>query len=66
MKLWVIMGNDFPNGVCDSKHAAETAIKSLKERNRVSIRQQYGEAAGEYHPGIHYRSYEFTLNEVKI
>lgn len=65
MKLWVIMGNDFPNGVCDSAHAAETAIKSLKEADKARRIKELGERTAGYHTDIYYRAIEFILNEVK-
>lgn len=63
MKLFVIMGNDYPNGVCSSEEIANAAIERLKETDLARAKAHYGEEAPA--PRIYYRTYEFTLNEVK-
>lgn len=53
MKVFVVMGNDFPDSVFDSEDAAEAACDSKRaERERSPTG----------HRAIYWRIYEFTLN----
>ncbi len=51
MKVWVVMGNDFPDSVWSSEHAAESyCIEKKAERRDVG-------------PRIHWRVYEFEVKK---
>ena len=50
MEVWVVMGNDFPEGVYDSEAKAAAAIKVYKLNNDQRI---------------YWRAHKFTMNKVK-
>lgn len=55
-KVYVVMGNDFPDAVYDSEQAASDYIKGKKESlEEKTHRERYG------HGLIHWRSYAFEL-----
>lgn len=53
MKIWVIMGNDYPEAICSSQEKADRKINALK----VDQFRRYGPDTR-----IHWRSYEFTVD----
>jgi len=55
---YVIMGNDYPSGVCSTQEKADAAVQLLKENDRIA-RKGTIRANG---PGIHYRWYEFKID----
>lgn len=52
MKVWVIMGNDYPWGVFSSEEAADKCIADLKAKEAEK---------GLYDAKVHWRTYEFLL-----
>lgn len=54
MKVWVIMGNDFPDAVFSSEKAADKHVEKMK----AETDKRPGGT-----PRIYWRSYEFTLRE---
>lgn len=57
MKVWVVMGNDYPAAVCASAQAAEIFIDGKKSEDEERKRSEGGG------PRIYWRSYEFDLRE---
>ena len=55
MKVWVIMGNDFPDAVFDNEEAAEAHIKARKAEGKIH---------GGSYAKIYWRAYEFPLQSV--
>lgn len=53
MKVFVVMGNDFPDSVWSTQELADKAIEQNEEADKV---------ARPYGPGIHWRSYEFNAD----
>lgn len=62
MKLYVIMANDYPQGVFNAEDKARDFCKVANDAERELQR----DARGQQHPisPIYYKFYEFTLNEV--
>jgi hypothetical protein len=54
MKVWVIMGNDYPDAVRLTKRAADRYVERMKAENRKSL---YAGSGGK----IYWRHYEFTV-----
>ena len=57
MKVWVIMGNDYPDSVFASEEAAEKYIAGKKAEHLRA--QQLGGGFSR----IHWRSYEFEVKQ---
>lgn len=54
MKVWVIMGNDFPAAVRLTKRGADAYVERMKAKNFVDMKtQQSGR--------IYWRHYEFEI-----
>ena len=53
MKVWVIMSNDYPMGVCSTKEKAEKKIEALK----ADQDRRYGRGAV-----IFWRAYDFDVD----
>lgn len=54
MKMWVVMGNDYPAAICSSGAIAQRRIIELKaSKDRI-----YGESAV-----IYWRAYDFEVDE---
>lgn len=61
MKLFVIMANDFPEGVMDDEAKAEELVKARNDADKIAC----GEASRQQIRGrIYWRSYPFELNKV--
>lgn len=56
-KVFIIMGNDYPRGVFDSKAAAEAEVARLKEL------EQKCSPLGRLLPMIYWKYDEFDLNK---
>jgi hypothetical protein len=56
MKVYVIMGNDYPGAVFDNEAAADRFIALKKAENDKNMSQGMGGK-------IYWRKYEFKLNE---
>lgn len=54
MKVWVIMGNDYPDAVFDSENAAKSYVETKQAAERVGLRRYET-------PRIYWRNYEFEL-----
>lgn len=52
MKVWVVMGNDYPDSVFATEAAAETYVA---EKKKEKTEQLFG------HARIHWRAYEFEV-----
>lgn len=62
MKVFVIMGNDFPAAVVANQAAADALIAKREKEEREELIRHHGEKLGKlYGPRIHWRSYEFEL-----
>lgn len=59
MKVWVIMGNDYPDAVIGSEEEAKDYIDKKKKEDI----QKREKAMPGYGPRIYWRSYEFDLIE---
>lgn len=59
-KYFVIMANDFPEGVMDDEVAAEAIVKARNEADKANEPEKRRMGQGR----IYSRSYPFTLNEV--
>lgn len=57
MKVWVVMGNDFPDAVFVSREAAEEYCA----KERVDEADQRIRNGDKFGPRIHWRTYEFEL-----
>ena len=57
MKVWVVMGNDYPDAVFDSHKGAMAHIESRA--------QEDSKFAKEMRPKIYWRAYEFELHSVE-
>lgn len=55
MKVYVVMGNDFPDAVFDSQKKAEQFIEQKKKEDD-KIKEKY-------YARIYWRAYEFELNK---
>lgn len=68
MRVWVIMGNDFPEAVKLSEKDAEDFIKKMKkkEEKEEQVKQPMGPRPKIYSMGprqkIYWRSYEFETD----
>jgi hypothetical protein len=51
MRVWVVMGNDYPAAVFDTEEAAKSYIKTKDMETGGAER------------GIYWRAYDFSLNE---
>lgn len=56
MKVWVIMGNDFPDAVLESEEAADKYINHKKELTKRKMEILGGSM-------IYWRSYEFEVQQ---
>lgn len=56
MRVWVIMGNDYPAAVCASEKLAEKFVEAMKELER----EKQGKAT-RFGPVIYWRHYSFDL-----
>lgn len=54
MRVFVVMGNDYPAAVYDSERAAEKRCHAEMAKNERRLRDGYGK--------IFWRYYDFTLN----
>jgi hypothetical protein len=57
IKVHVLMGNDFPDGVYLTKRGVDAAIRRRKAKEEQSADRSYLR----YAPRIYWRSYEFRL-----
>lgn len=57
MKVWVIMGNDYPDAVFDSEEGANAFVKAKGEED-ARHRDMWAQ------PKIYWRAYEFELRSV--
>ena len=55
MKVYVLMGNDYPAAVFDNEAYGESIVSKLKEKE-AAIRKQH------IAPSIYWRLYDFELN----
>lgn len=56
MKIWVVMGNDFPDAVFDTEAGAKQYCKDKRDANKAHREKMPG-------PTIYWRSYEFDLRQ---
>lgn len=56
MRVWVLMGNDFPEAVFASREEAEQEVAARKKLDEIE-RQQVRRLS----PKIYWRAYEFKL-----
>ena len=52
MKVWVLMGNDWPDSVYATKKKAEAAVKQRREIDDHAV---------DHRPRIYWRHYEFEV-----
>lgn len=63
--VYVIMGNDFPDGVVDDEAAAQAICKERMEAQRAQLVKEHGEGKGAlYSPRIYWRAHAFELNAI--
>lgn len=55
-KVWVIMGNDYPESVYASEKGAEAEVDRLKKNDEERLKNQSGHGVK-----VYYRPYEFEL-----
>jgi hypothetical protein len=58
MKVWVVMGNDFPDAVFKSEAAAEKYCADKKAANHKDRQSGHGRM-------IYWRSYDFDLRDAE-
>lgn len=58
MQVWVIMGSDFPEDVCDSERAAEVYVNWKKEQ-AAKLKEQ-GLTGG----NVYWRAVKFSLTSI--
>ena len=58
MKLYVIMGNDYPAGVMDNETAADALCQSRMDEQKKGLKPYEM-------PRIFWRAYAFDLNELE-
>jgi hypothetical protein len=56
MKVWVVMGNDYPDAVFSSEKAADDFIAEKKREHEAKAHHEGGA-----HWKIYWRAYEFDL-----
>lgn len=64
MKVWVVMGNDYPDSVYKTENAAATFINAKNEEREKADRKKrrLGSGSGGY-GRIYWRSYEFEIQK---
>ena len=61
-KVWVIMGNDYPDGVFDSKDKADAYVLKKQTEDRSKWEKENIPAKAIYYtPRIYWRHYEYEV-----
>jgi hypothetical protein len=65
-KVWVIMGNDFPDSAFSDEEKAEAYVTAKKAQDRAEHDKDPQRYKYPYSPRIYWRHYEFEVDAKQI